>query len=240
MTFNIVDVVILVVLGISLISGMYKGFLSSGLTTVGFVAAFFGAQTLYPQLSAAVQSNASLMNVLTYYLDAPSMFKTVGLAEQSVVGASQSGLLTQAVAELKTLPNAILTTFQSNVDRQVFSSLDFGTLGDYLNQTILVAVINVIAFLLLFAIAYLLVLLLVNLFNNVFHFPLLKHFDWLLGGAFGLVRGGVIVALLLSVVPMALSVVNLTVLDQIVAQSQLAAYFPTDFAIADIIVKAFQ
>ncbi|MEG1814015.1 MAG: CvpA family protein, partial [Clostridia bacterium] len=68
MTFNIVDVVILVVLGISLISGMYKGFLSSGLTTVGFVAAFFGAQTLYPQLSAAVQSNASLMNVLTYYL----------------------------------------------------------------------------------------------------------------------------------------------------------------------------
>ena len=239
MTLNIVDYVILAILGLSLVAGMYRGFLASGLTTAGFVAAFFGAQALYPQLSTAIQSNQGLMDTLTYYLDASSMFTTANLAERSVVGATQNGVLAQAVADLKNLPDAILTAFQSNVDKQVFSSLGFDTLADYLNQTMLSAVINVVSFLLLFVVAYVLVLLIVGLINNVFHFPLLKHFDWLLGGAFGLVRGVVIVCLLLALVPLVTSVVDVAVIDQTIQSSALMGYFPKDFAIADIIAKAF-
>lgn len=240
MNFNIVDYVILAILGLSLVAGMYKGFLASGLTTAGFVAAFFGAQALYPQLSSAIQSNGSLMNVLTYYLDATSMFQTTTLAERSVAGATQNGVLAQAVTELRNLPDVILTAFQSNVDKQAFSSLGFTSLADYLNQTILAAAINVISFLILFVVAYVLVLLIVGLINNVFHFPLLKHFDWLLGGAFGLVRGVVIVSLVLAVVPLVTSVVNVAVIGETIEASALMHYFPSDFAIADIIVKAFQ
>ena len=239
MTLNIVDYVILAILGLSLVAGMYRGFLASGLTTAGFVAAFFGAQALYPQLSTALHSNQGLMDTLTYDLDASSMFTTANLAERSVVGATQNGVLAQAVADLKNLPDAILTAFQSNVDKQVFSSLGFDTLSDYLNQTMLSAVINVVSFLLLFVVAYVLVLLIVGLINNVFHFPLLKHFDWLLGGAFGLVRGVVIVCLVLALVPLVTSVVDVAVIDQTIQSSALMGYFPKDFAIADIIAKAF-
>ena len=156
-----------------------------------------------------------------------------------MVGATQNGVLAQAVADLKNLPDAILTAFQSNVDKQVFSSLGFDTLADYLNQTMLSAVINVVSFLLLFVVAYVLVLLIVGLINNVFHFPLLKHFDWLLGGAFGLVRGVVIVCLVLALVPLVTSVVDVAVIDQTIQSSALMGYFPKDFAIADIIAKAF-
>ena len=240
MSLNIVDYLILAILGLSLVAGMYKGFLASGLTTAGFVAAFFGAQALYPQLSSAVQSNASLMNVLTYYLDATSMFKTANLAERAVAGATQNGALAQAVAELGNLPDVIVTAFQSNVDKQAFVSMGFDTLADYLNQTILAAAINVICFLILFVVAYVLVLLIVGLLNNVFHFPLLKHLDWLLGGAFGLVRGVVVVSLVLAVVPLVTSVVNVKVIGETIEASALMRYFPSDFAIADIIVKAFQ
>lgn len=240
MSLNIVDLVILAILGLSLVAGMYKGFLASGLTTAGFVAAFFGARTLYPQLSSAIQSNASLMNVLTYYLDASSMFSTVGMAEKSVEGATQSGLLTQAVAELKRLPDVILTAFQANADKRAFASMGFDTMADYLNQTIWSAVINVASFLILFIVAYVLVLLIVNLLNNVFHFPLLRHFDWLLGGVFGLVRGVVIVSLVLAVVPLVTSVVNVSVIEDTINASSLMKYFPSDFVISDVIVKAFQ
>lgn len=239
---NIVDIVILAILLFSLVSGMYKGFISSGLTTVGFVAAFFGAQSFYPQLSSAIQSNSSLMNVLTYYLDASSLFKTVGLSGTNVVGATQSGLLTQAVTELKSIriPDAIITAFQSNVDQQAFSSMGFSTFADYLNQTIWSAAINVVSFLLMFLIAYIVVLLIVNLLNNVFHFPLLSHFDWLLGGIFGVARGYVVVALILAVVPLGMSILNIDVVDKLVSESMIAAYFPKDFAVADIIVKEFR
>ena len=71
MTLNIVDYVILAILGLSLVAGMYRGFLASGLTTAGFVAAFFGAQALYPQLSTAIQSNQGLMDTLTYIWTPP-------------------------------------------------------------------------------------------------------------------------------------------------------------------------
>lgn len=239
MNLNVVDFVILAILGLSLVAGMYKGFLASGLTTAGFVAAFFGAQSLYPQLSSAIQSNASLMNVLKYYLDASSMFKSVGLAEKSVAGATQNGLLAQAVNELTGLPKVIVTAFQGNVDKQIFSSLGFDTMTDYLNQTIWASVINVVSFLILFIVAYILASLVVGLLNNVFHFPLLKHFDWLLGGAFGLVRGIVIVSLILAVLPLITSVLNVQVIQDTIGASSLMHYFPSDFAIADIIVKAF-
>ncbi len=240
--FNIVDLVIVAILLLSLISGMYKGFLASGLSTLGFGAAFFGAQALYPELSRMVQSNSSLMNVLTYYLDASSMFKTVGLAEQTVAGATQNGMLAKAVSDLQSikLPEAIVSAFQSNVDKQIFSVKGLNTFTDYLNQTVWGAAINVVAFLVLFVVAYLLITLIVNLLNNVFHFPLLKHFDWLLGGAFGLVRGAVIVMLVLSVVPLAMSIINIDVVNQMIASSRLAAFFPTNFPVNNIIAKAFQ
>ncbi|MDI9505050.1 MAG: CvpA family protein [Candidatus Excrementavichristensenella sp.] len=239
MNLNIVDFVILTVLGLSLVAGMYKGLLASGLTTLGFGAAFFGAQRLYPQLSKAIQSNTSLMKVLEYYLDASSMFKNVTLAEQSVVGATQNGLLAQAVGELSSLPRTIVSAFQSNVDKQVFSALGFDTMAEYLNQTIWSAIINVASFLILFVVAFFLVTLLVNLLNNVFHFPVLKHFDWLLGGAFGLVRGIVIVSLILAVVPLITSMLNVQVIQDTLNASALMGYFPSDFAIADIIARSF-
>jgi ABC-type multidrug transport system permease subunit len=167
------------------------------------------------------------------------MFKNVTLAEQSVVGATQNGLLAQAVGELSSLPRTIVSAFQSNVDKQVFSALGFDTMAEYLNQTIWSAIINVASFLILFVVAFFLVTLLVNLLNNVFHFPVLKHFDWLLGGAFGLVRGIVIVSLILAVVPLITSMLNVQVIQDTLNASALMGYFPSDFAIADIIARSF-
>ena len=239
---NIIDVLIIAILGLSMVAGMYKGFMASGLTMVGFIASFFGAQTLYPQLANAILENTSLMKTLTYYLGAATMFETAGLGDQLIAGATQNGLLEQAVKDLQAihLPDVLVNIFNINVNQEVFLSKGFTTFSDYLNQTIWSAAINVFAFVILFAVCYLLVLLVVNLLNNVFHFMLLKHFDWFLGGAFGLLRGYAIVALLLAVVPMAMSIIEIDVVDKLVAASQLAHYFPTGFPLNDIIAKAFR
>ena len=61
-------------------------------------------------------------------------------------------------------------------------------------------VFSVLAFVLCFLALYFLATLLVNLFNHVLRFPVLRRIDWLLGGLFGLGRGLVIAALILSVV----------------------------------------
>lgn len=237
---NIVDVILYAILLLSVVSGMYKGFIASGLATVGFGAAWYGAMNLFPKLSAMVLGNQSIMNALDYYLDIGSFFKTGSLAAATVDQALSGGnaLLNQAIQELN-LPSLIETAFQNNVAGRKFSELGLTTLSGYLGQTIWMAVINVASFLILFAICYVVVLLVVNLLNNVFRFPLLKHLDWLLGGAFGLVRGAFVVALLLGVAPLLLSMVPLKAVTDLLSTSQLAGFFPDNFAIPTIISMAF-
>ena len=48
---NVIDIVILAIFGICLVSGMYKGFIASGLTVLGFIVAWFAAKATYGALS---------------------------------------------------------------------------------------------------------------------------------------------------------------------------------------------
>lgn len=234
---NIFDVIILAILGVSLISGMYKGFLASGLTIIGFIAAWVGAMHFYPQLSAAVQSNSELMGMLHYYLDAGALFETGAMGEK-LVGAISQTELAQAAASLK-LPAIITDAFQQNVLAQSFAALDMATLADYLGQTICGAAINVLSFLIMFVVSYMVSLLLVNLLNHVFRFPILRHLDWLLGGAFGLVRGAVIAALVFSLVPMAVSMLPLEVTEELVNNSFFYDFFSKNNILASLVESVF-
>ncbi len=243
MSINIVDVILYSILALSVISGMYKGFITSGLATVGFFAAWFGAFNLFPRIAQMALSNEYLMGSLSYYLDASSLFKTASLGATPVAQAisstgTGSSLLNQALQELN-LPTVIESAFKNNVSNQLFSSLGKTTLADYLGQTIWVAAINVISFLLIFAVCYVVVLLVVNLLNNVFRFPLLKHLDWVLGGVFGLVRGGFVVALLLGVAPLILSMLPFKEVQAILDASTLARSLPSNFAVSTIVSMAF-
>lgn len=221
---NIVDLIICAILGLSIISGMHKGFITSTLATVGFFGSWLGANALYGQLAAAIQGNASLMNMLRYYIDTSSLFQTVGLASANAAESITSGQLSQALAELN-IPKVILQTFQSNVQSGAFASMNLTTLADYLNQTLLSAAINILSFVVMFAISYIVILLFVNLLGNVFRFPVLKHFDWLAGGAFGAVRGYFIVAMIFSILPTILSAIPLELVQNMLDQSAIASLF---------------
>ena len=48
---------------------------------------------------------------------------------------------------------------------------------------------------------YVLASLVVNLLDHVISFPLVRGFDWLIGGALGLVRGLVVCVLVMNLVP---------------------------------------
>lgn len=234
---NILDIIILSILGISLISGMYKGFLASGLTILGFVAAWMGAMHFTPQLSQAVQQNQTVMSMLNYYLAPSEFFASGELAGRLVESVSQSELV-QAVEGMK-LPGLLVESFMRNVAEQAFSALKLQTLSEYLGQTICGAAINVLSFLVMFAVSYVVALFAVNLLNHVFRFPVLRHLDWLLGGAFGLVRGAVVALLLFSVAPLVLSMIELPVVQEMVDGSRLYGLFAKSNVIERLIRSAF-
>ena len=244
MNINIVDIILYSVLALSVISGMYKGFITSGLAMVGFGAAWYGALSLFSRLAELALGNRELMSMLEYYMDPSSLFKTASLAATPVADAvsnvgTGSSLLNQALQELN-FPQVIETAFKNNVSNQSFAGLNLSTMADYLGQTIWVSAINVLAFILIFVVCYVVVLLVVNLLNNVFRFPLLRHMDWLFGGLFGLARGVIVVMLLLDVAPLILSMLPFKEVQTLLDASTLAQRLTSNFAVSTIISMAFQ
>ena len=80
------------------------------------------------------------------------------------------------------------------------------------------------AFILCFAALYVLSSLVVNLLDHVISFPLVRGFDWLLGGIFGLARGLVIVVLVLCVLPAIVQIVSPDFADKLIEGSALFSY----------------
>jgi uncharacterized membrane protein required for colicin V production len=85
-------------------------------------------------------------------------------------------------------------------------------------------VFNVLAFLLCFIALYVLVCLVVNLLDHVISFPVVRGFDWLLGGIFGVARGLVVVVLVMSLVPTIIQIVSPEFADSLRTGSALYSY----------------
>ena len=69
---NIVDYIIIGVIGVSILFGMYRGFISSVLNTGGCLIAFVASFMLYPKVTAYIAGNPELQRTLLTYTDASS------------------------------------------------------------------------------------------------------------------------------------------------------------------------
>ena len=226
MNLNLLDITIIVILAFYLISGMYRGFITSLLTTIGFVGAWFGAQHFYPRVAQLALSNQTLMAVLNQYLEPENFFESHSQAVSTVseVIAGGESAIQSAVSSVSNKLAVISKAFEANVRAQMFQRLGINTLADYLDQTIWQAVFNVLAFLLCFIALYALVCLVVNLLDHVISFPMVRGFDWLLGGIFGLARGLVVVVLVLCLVPAIVQIVSPEFADSLRTGSALYSY----------------
>ena len=223
---NIVDFIILAIMAYGLLAGMYKGSITSGLSMVGFVGSWFGAQQVYQRIADFALSNTTLMAVLNQYLEPESFFtshtQAVTAVSDVVAGGEQA--IAAAVESVSKNFSFISDAFGANLRTQAFQNLNITTLADYFDQTLWVAVFNVTAFVAAFVVIYFVINLLVNLLDRVISFPVLRGFDWLIGGVFGLLRASVVVVLLLTVLPALTSILNPELAGQLTSGSMLYTF----------------
>ena len=222
---NIVDIIILAILGLSLVSGMYKGFITSTLALLGFVGAWIASLATYQYLVKAIMANEGLMKFFSGLVAAVDLFKTTSLANMDVAVAKAADI-ERAVQEVN-IP-IIGDLFKNNVIGKVFANDGLKTMSEYLSQTLLDTALNIMCFILMFVVIYAAVLLIVNMLNNVFRFPALRHLDLILGGIFGLIRGVIIVMLIFAVIPTissALSSMKITMLTDLIEASRIGKLF---------------
>ena len=232
---NIVDLVILAIVAITVISGMYRGFISSLLATANFFISWIASYMIYPSVSGALLSNSSVMDTLYYYTDAASKLGP-GVARTDIAQASES--MIKGAIEAISLPAPFDTLLTQNISGRAFAQINLSTLGDYVNQTIVTVVTNVACFLAVFIVCFLVLNMLISLINYVFKFPALKHFDSLIGGALGFLRGYFFVFLLFTLVPILLTALPVQAISDYINASSLGAHFLESNFITSIIKAA--
>lgn len=236
MPLNIVDYVIIGVVAISVLFGLYRGFVSSVLSMGGGLISFLASFALYPKLAALIQNNQELQRTLLHYTDASSRIGDLELALTNVVNLGREGI--QKVLTNVSLPAPLDSILQVNLENLVYGTQGaVTTVSDYVSQTILQASINIICFLVCFIGLYIAISLGVNLIRAVFRFPVLKQLDSLAGGIFGLLRGILICLAVFTLVPLVQTMLPMDLINELIAQSQLAPIFMNGNLITAIMNK---
>jgi len=222
---NIIDYGIIGVIALCTLFGFYRGFLQTLLNLGGSLLSFLGAFWLYPKLADALSANADFVRIVSNYTDSANILGDLDLSSRAVDTLSATNI--QAIVDKAALPEPISRLLSANLTEKVFSPLGnlATSVGDYVNQTILSVSINVLCFILSFIVCFLVLTILINMLRTVFRFPVLKHVDWLAGGAFGFVIGCLLCFILFTAMPLLQSVIRLEPFQELVSQSTLAGIF---------------
>jgi uncharacterized membrane protein required for colicin V production len=218
---NVVDIVIIAILGLSVLVGLYRGFISSVASVGGCLLSLGLSFWLSPKLAAAIQNNPEILKTLVSYTDAATKIGDQTLANTSVASLSQN-MITEILNKVS-LPPPLNTLLQSNLEKQVFGAA--ADVGSYVSQTIVGAILNVICFVLCFVVLLVVLHLILNFLKVVFRFPVLKQLNSIAGGALGLVRGALLCFVAFALLPLIQTMVPVTGINELVSQSALAPLF---------------
>lgn len=226
MNYNVVDIVILAVIAVSVVYGLHRGFINGVLSVAALVGSVALSFALSGDLAAWLKQNKTLVDTLMYYTDAGSRISNLELSLLPVSQMTDSAL--SQILESANLPAAFAAAFESGIA----SAAQSMNIAQLLSQTIVSVTLAVLSFLICFLVSYVVCTLVIHLVSYVFELPVLRHLDALAGGAFGLVRGVMLVCIFFALVPIVLAIVPVDFLSDLIEASQLAPYFDTQIIMA--------
>ena len=220
---NVIDIVVLGIIGVSVLIGLFRGFVASVASLGGCLLSLGFSFWLNPKLVAWVQSNPQLIRTLMSYTDAGTR-----IGDQTLAQANVAALTSQTIADILAkvnLPEPLNTLLQNNLQNRIFQGTGLTQVGDYVSQTVVGAVLHVICFLACFLICLVVLHVVLGFLKAVFKFPVLKQVNSLTGGVFGLLRGILLCFVAFALLPLIQTVVPIKGLDEMVAASALAPLF---------------
>ena len=216
---NVVDIVILGILGLSVLVGLYRGFISSVASMGGCLLSLGLSFWLSPKLATAIQNNPDILKTLVSYTDAATK-----LGDQALAGSSVTTLTENGIAEIVNkvaLPAPLSTLLQNNLQNQIYGTA--ADVGTYVSQTIVGAILNVLCFIVCFLALLLVIHFVINFLKVVFKFPVLKQLNSLAGGAFGLIRGALLCFVAFALLPLIQTLLPVENINQMVNKTKAAA-----------------
>lgn len=237
-SMNVIDIVILVIMVASIVYGLYRGFLHTLLSVACCLISVLVAFAYGPKLADLVSSSQGVSSTLATYTDAVTRVGDYSLASTPVSQLSDGVI--QQVLDSVALPESIASILRGNLKNQTFEGTGLTTVNDYVSNTVVAVAVNILCFIAVYALCYLVLSVIVSLIKHVFELPLLKQMDWLAGGVFGLVRGGLLLYVLFLLIPILSTIIPMDAFNDMLAQSTLAPIFQSDGFFAQVIAGKIQ
>ena len=230
---NGVDIAILVIVGISVVYGVYHGFLQTALSVASFLLAVWAAFIFGPSVSALIRNNSGITTTLSTYTDAVARVGDVDLAQTNAAALDSNGI--SRVLKAVGLPDVLADTLEKNLAGRTLAGEGAVTVNDYVKSTLVNAAVNVGSYVAVFVVTSVVLGLVCSLIKHVFKFPPLRMADGAAGGVFGLCRGVIIVYVLFLMVPIVATVVPRDIVTSYVSESTLAPLFQSGGYFAKVI-----
>ncbi len=203
---NLLDLAIVAILALFMLSGLYKGFLSTVLNIGAYIVSWLIGLIFMPLAAGGVKLNESLYSMMLYYTEGSEFINDIELSRTPISSISTSQL--SSIISESDLPYPMGKEIPNNVANEAFADQGVTTLGDYFNQTIVCVFINILVFLFIFAIVRTLLALIIDGVDYAWVLPKLRKSDALLGGCVGIIRGMLAVFLIFMLLPILLTVLG--------------------------------
>ena len=220
---NWVSVFLIILIGIGLLEGVYRGFLHSAINLGAFFLSLLSSYLIYPVVSTAVKTSKAVFGFLLYYTEGSE--KVVSFEDTHLMIDSLSPEKLNSIISSSALTQPFPTLIEQNVTSNAFAADGLTTIGEYYNMTIVCAVLNILSFLAVFALARIVYTFILGIVNYTVKFPELKQYDRITGAFFGASRGVLACFVIITAVPIIFLVVPVEQITDYFNNSALGTFF---------------
>lgn len=204
---NFIDIAILLILAITILGGLYRGFVSTALNIGATVGSILFGRILIPLVSGLIKGSADLFNMMLYYTEGSEYVAITDVELTRAPIASISADQLHTVLTNADMPIPMDRCVLKNIASEAFRDSGVTTLGDYFNQTIVCVVINILAMLVLFAVLRIAFGFIIRgIEYGRGGYPVLSHGDGVIGAGLGLIHGVLMLFVIFMIVPVLLTV----------------------------------
>lgn len=220
---NILDLAIIIILALYVLGGIYKGLVWNLSVLGSYVAAWLLAAIFMSSVASGFVANEKLFNSMLSYTEGSEYIYDVEYSKLPLSEISNSML--DDIIERAALPFPMGDRVRENIEKEAFSDSGVVTLGDYFNESIVMIVINIISFLIVYAIVRVICAVGINWADYAFVFPKLRRYDMLVSSGVGLIRGVFALFSIFMLIPILLTVLPFDQVRELLDGSFLASFF---------------
>ena len=203
-----VTIPILVILGLCVLAGYYRGVIYSAISIGLTILSFFLALLLIPAVAAPVRESNTLYGGLLYYFEGYEYVNRTSVEMIHDPAAALDDEQLNTVIRNAEMPIPFGRAVKKNIRNEVYRDSGISTLGDYFNQTIVDVVLNILSLLVLFVgIRIFLGFILRVVDYGRKGLPALKRYDAVFSCGIGFLHGVVLLSIFFMLVPILLVIV---------------------------------